>query len=219
MNDLFPSTRRTLVARLRDQANPLRWEQSWQEFFDLYHAAIRTCVKSTLRRQGWHDACAADVDDIVVELMRNLYEPENSPIDVKQYRFRQMLHMLAHRRVVDFIRRRQRQRHERAGENALAAAAKNEALESPTITETPEEAEEFQNAALLTLFDALRKEVSFQVFLIFELVKFKNAPPAQVAEELGVKRSVVDNSVYKAMQKLREIARRPEIQEEFQNHE
>jgi hypothetical protein len=60
----FPATPRTLVARLRDQANPLSWQQSWQEFFDLYHGVMRTCVKSALHRQGWYNACSADVDDI-----------------------------------------------------------------------------------------------------------------------------------------------------------
>ena len=139
----FPATPRTLVARLRDQANPLRWEQSWQEFFDLYHAVIRTCVKSALQRQGWYNTCPADVDDIVGDLMRNLYEPDDGPIDVRQYRFRQMLRMLAHRRVVDFIRRRQGQKLQVNGDPAIALADKKEATEGVAKAETPEEREAF----------------------------------------------------------------------------
>ena len=52
--------------------------------------------------------------------------------------------------------------------------------------------------------------------MIFELVKLSGKSPADVAAQLGIKRGVVDNSIYKAMQKLQEIAARPGIKEEFQ---
>ncbi len=213
----FPATPRTLIARLRDQADPLRWQETWQEFFDLYHAVILVCVRGSLSRKGWTQVPAHDVEDIVVTLMQDLYAPGAEQIDVQNYRFRQMLRMLAHRRTVDFIRRQQKRRLEVGGDAALGVAAQNLAAMQNVGEESPEEAEAFQQAALITLLDTLRKEVSFQVFLIFDLVKFKGQSPEQVAEELGVKRGVVDNGVYKAMQKLKEIAQRPELKQEFSN--
>jgi RNA polymerase sigma-70 factor (ECF subfamily) len=138
---------------------------------------------------------------------------------LERYRFRQLVRMLAQRKVVDFIRRRQRHRREVANDVALEMAAQEAVNDnSGPSHESVEESDAFQQAALVTLIDTLRREVSFQVFMIFDLVKLKDTPPEQVVRELGVKRGVVDNSVYKAMQKLREIAQRPDLQKEF-SHE
>ena len=52
-------------------------------------------------------------------------------------------------------------------------------------------------------------------FQIFEMVKLHEMPPGKVAQELGVSRGVVDNTVYKVMQRLREIASAPEYQSEY----
>lgn len=209
----FPTTPVTLIGRLRDPDDPLGWDSNWQRFFDLYHSVIRACVFSGLRKQGWGLICDADVDDIVVNLMEDLYATDKPPIDVKNYSFRQMLRMLVHRRVVDFIRKRQKHRNDVGGfaVDELDALPSNE-------PEKAEEKEAFQQAALVRLLDVLRTKVRPQVFLIFELVKLKGVAPAQVAVELGVERGVVDNSVFKAMQKLRELAQNPDLQKEF-NHE
>lgn len=217
----FPTTRKSLIGRLRDPAHSLGWERTWQEFFELYHGVIRTCVHTAFVRKGWTQPSAADVADVVTRVMEALYHPgpEAAAIDVERYRFRQLVRMLAQRKVVDFIRRRQRHRREVANDVALELAAQEVASDdSGPLRESAEESDAFQQAALVTLIDTLRREVSFQVFMIFDLVKLKDTPPDQVSRDLGVKRGVVDNSVYKAMQKLREIAQRPELQKEF-SHE
>ena len=50
---------------------------------------------------------------------------------------------------------------------------------------------------------------------IFELVKLNGESPEEVAKELGVQRNVIDNTVFKAMKRLREISKREEIQQEL----
>jgi len=52
-------------------------------------------------------------------------------------------------------------------------------------------------------------------YLIFELVKLNGESPEEVAKELGVQRNVIDNTVFKAMKRLREISKREEIQQEL----
>ena len=47
------------------------------------------------------------------------------------------------------------------------------------------------------------------------MVKLKGMSPDQAAAELGVHRGVIDNSIYKVMIRLREIAASPEYQEEY----
>lgn len=217
----FPPTRTTIIGGLRPHGDPNSWEKTWQQFFDLYHAVIRACVHAAFVRQGWTQPSAADVADTVARVMEALYRPgpDAAPIDLERYRFRQLVRMLAQRKVVDFIRRRQRHRREVANDVALEMAAQEAANDnSGPSHESVEESDAFQQAALVTLIDTLRREVSYQVFMIFDLVKLKDTPPEQVVREMGVKRGVVDNSVYKAMQKLREIAQRPDLQKEF-SHE
>ena len=214
----FPTTRKSLIVGIREKGDPKRWEETWLEFFDLYHAVIRACVHAAFVRQGWTQACAADIADVVARVMEALYRPgpEAAPIDVERYRFRQLLRVLAQRKTVDFIRRRQRSRREDNDEVALGKLTNESETGSDGLPrESADEKNAFRQAQLVTLLAILRQEVPFQSFMIFDLVKLKEAPPDQVARDLGVKRGVVDNSVYKAMKKLREIAQRPELQTEF----
>ena len=59
---------------------------------------------------------------------------------------------------------------------------------------------------------ALHAVVSPRTYLIFELVKLDGESPEEVAKELGVRRNVIDNTIFKAMKKLREISPLEEIQ-------
>ncbi len=52
-------------------------------------------------------------------------------------------------------------------------------------------------------------------FPIFEILRLQGTPPKQAAKGLGFSRGVVDNNVYKVMQRLREIATAPEYQSEY----
>jgi RNA polymerase sigma-70 factor (ECF subfamily) len=48
------------------------------------------------------------------------------------------------------------------------------------------------------------------------MVKLKNLPPDQVAAELGVKRGVIDNTIYRVMNVLRDLASRDEYKAEWE---
>ena len=77
------------------------------------------------------------------------------------------------------------------------------------------EEDAFRSALLGTLLAALHAEVSPRTYLIFELVKLNGESPEEVAEQLGVQRNVIDNTIFKAMRKLREISKREEILQEL----
>jgi len=72
-----------------------------------------------------------------------------------------------------------------------------------------------QWALLATMIEDLRETIPMRQFQIFEMVKLHEMPPGRVAQELGVSRGVVDNTVYKVKQRLREIASAPEYQSEY----
>jgi len=48
------------------------------------------------------------------------------------------------------------------------------------------------------------------------MVKLKGISPDAAAAELGVNRGVIDNTIYKVMIRLREIAASPEYEEEYE---
>ena len=137
------------------------------------------------------------VSSVIVDLLtRNGFSPERG-------RFRAYLAMLANARTVDTLR-------------------KDRPLDSRPLSETEEsqlEAElvgdEFNRALLATMLTELREKIPHRWFAIFEQVKLKGRSPEDVAQELQVSRSVVDNTVFKAMQALRHIAKNQEYRDEY----
>lgn len=196
---------------------PVRWEQSWDEFFALYFRAVRSSVIAAFRRVGWHDVDETIVEDRVMEIFGEIYAGKLQH-DPEKGQFRQLLQTVCKRRVVDFIRYHSR----RPTTVSVDAGTTGESVKTGQLGVIPAQAihretekREHRTALLAELVSALRGEVSPQVFSIFEEVKLHGASPDEVAEDLGVRRSVVDNSVYKAMKKLREIAAAPAWKEEF----
>jgi DNA-directed RNA polymerase specialized sigma24 family protein len=65
------------------------------------------------------------------------------------------------------------------------------------------------------LLDDVRDRVSPRVFVIFDAVKLQHQSPEEVAKEFQVSRHVVDNSIYKVISKLRELAQTPDYRKEI----
>ncbi|MEI6713509.1 MAG: sigma-70 family RNA polymerase sigma factor [Verrucomicrobiota bacterium] len=128
--------------------------------------------------------------------------------DAERGRLRTYLRVLTNARVVDLLRK------ERPFDHLSLEDCDDQAF-SETPAETPDERKSFSQALLATLIEDMKEQIPLRHFEIFEMVKLKEMPPSQVAEELGVDRRVVDNTVYKVMKRLREIGSRPEYQEEY----
>ncbi|MFV0338291.1 MAG: RNA polymerase sigma factor [Chthoniobacterales bacterium] len=163
------------------------------------------------KRYGWEQVELADLQDVVIAVFESLVKGGES-FDPAKGRFRQFLTTLCQRRVVDFIRSHTRK-------FSMLQALDSEVFDEKEIDPgflKPSMQEEvaFQNALLGTLLAALHAEVPPRTYLIFEMVKLNGESPEEVAEQLGIKRAMVDNTIYKAMKKLREISQRPEIQQE-----
>lgn len=207
---IFPDTPITLIDRLKRSDVPAAWESSWEEFFDLYHQAVRICVVGCFRGHGWMTTDDGIVDDVTLRVFVSVCRGRaSSDFDPAKGRFRQFLSTVCRRRVVDFIRH-----HKNDG---LVRALESEDLDCAAVDDPFQRMIDtaFNDALLGTLLAALRAAVSPRVFMIFELVKLAGEDASEVADQLGVKRGVVDNSIFKAMGKLREIARDPAIAAEF----
>jgi RNA polymerase sigma factor (sigma-70 family) len=202
MKTPLPQTSLSLLSRLRHPENGAPWQQSWKLFLELYKKPLRSMAAAAYAKYTNGDrppqAVVEDVvSSVIVEVFtQNGFKPERG-------KFRSYLGMLAYRRTVDLLRKTR----------PLDSVAMDEGrLEGPA----PElDKEEYNKALLATMIAELRETIPHKWFSIFEQVKLLGIPAAKVAEELNESRSVVDNTVYKAMQKLREIAVKPEYQTEY----
>jgi RNA polymerase sigma-70 factor (ECF subfamily) len=94
-----PSTRPSLLVRLRDAKD----EEAWNDFVRLYAPAVYRFA----RRKGLQDA---DASDLTQEVLRGVAGSIGRlEYDARHGLFRGWLFTLAHRRLIDFLARRQRQ--------------------------------------------------------------------------------------------------------------
>ncbi len=206
----FPSTPRTLLGRLHRGEEPSVWHASWDEFFDIYHHAVGVCVQTSFAKHGWTHVTAADLEDVVIRVFESFDQAQKTfELNDAKGRLRQFLTTLCQRRVVDFIRS---QRRFTTGRMSLEDCEElSEVAETNSFEE--EESRAFAQAQIGTLLSALREEISPRNYMIFELVKLNGEKPDDVARQFGIKRGVVDNSIYKTMRKLRAIAVRADLEE------
>ncbi len=203
----LPETPVSLLLRLREEDQQAVWQVSWKRFLELYHGPLRAMAAGIYRHHTGEATPPQNVvEDVVAQVVaeffkRNQYDPNRG-------RLRTYLRVLTNARVVDLLRRQRPLDH--------VPLEDSETFEKELIpNETPEESRTFEQSLLATLIEDLKETIPLRQFQIFEMVKLLEMPPSRVAEELGVSRGVVDNTVYKVMQRLREIASAPEYQSEY----
>ena len=199
----FPNTSPSLLSRLQHPENGAPWQQSWRLFLELYKKPLRSVAATAYAKYTGGGRPAQEfiedvVSNVIVDVFtRNRFDPERG-------KFRSYLATLAYRRTVDLLRETRPLDHVPLDDAGVPQE------DFPEMDEA-----EYNKALLATMIAELRETIPHKWFSIFEQVKLLGVPPVKVAQELNESRSVVDNTVYKAMQKLREIAVKPEYQTEY----
>lgn len=208
MPGAFPTTPATLLSQLRDR-NAAGWQVSWRHFLSLYYEPIRVIAVAFYRRYtGGAQPPAVFVEEVAAHVVADFFSKNFSRFDSSRGRLRTYLRLIVSAQVVTLLRKENPGfRDDSAG--ALDVAGNTLAEESAG------ESEAYRRALLATLIEDLRNQIPFRQFEIFEMVKLAGVAPEEAAARLGVRRGVIDNSVYKAMNKLREIAAQSEYREEF----
>ena len=203
----LPTTSLSLLSRLRDDGDHAGWQVSWKRFLELYHEPLMAMAAGSYRSHtGGATPRQETLEDAVAAVVVSFFQRDS--YDAQRGRLRTYLRTLTNARIVDMLRKEKPFNHD-------SLTAGNEVLVESLPAETAEENRTFQQALLATLIEDLREHIPLRQFEIFEMVKLKGISPDLAASDLGVSRGVIDNTIYKVMNRLREIAARPEYQEEY----
>lgn len=162
---LWPTTRATLVRRLRDQSD----QDAWRSFVDLYAPLVfRYC-----RRRGWQSADAENItQEVFLHLAGAMRGFEYDPL---RGRFRNWFGLLTHQRMA-LYRRRQ----------ATAVYPCQEAGCSDSPGDVEGEWQDCFNAHVYRLaLSRVRIEFNDEVWQAFERSWHRHESPALIGRDLG----------------------------------
>jgi len=203
----LPDTSLSLLSRLRDEDDHTGWQVSWKRFLELYNGPLTAMAAGIYRHHTGHAVPPQQaIEDVVASVVVDFFKRDR--FDPERGRLRTYLRVLTNARIVDMLRKEKPLDHD--------SMADREELAESLPAESPEEERSFQQALLATLIEDLREQIPLRQFEIFEMVKLKGISPDAAAAELGVNRGVIDNTIYKVMIRLREIAASPEYEEEYE---
>ncbi|MBR4598409.1 MAG: sigma-70 family RNA polymerase sigma factor, partial [Opitutales bacterium] len=197
---VFIDTPKSMIEQMLESSeNSAQWQVGWQRFFDIYYPVLRHMARSGFAKFGFETPPESAVDDVVSDTFQSMVKMFQSGKYDKTRRFRGFLKTLVHRKAVDYMRKNRR---------LIAPQPFDEAaqkiFEGQNARPDADEREDmlFRLARIREIFECIRlKSFDPQTLTIFEMVKLEGKPPKEVMKELGVKRNIVDNSVYKVMKK------------------
>lgn len=174
----FPSTRRSLLSRLRDWDD----QESWRDFYETYGRLLH----GVARKAGLTEEEAEDaVQETVIAVARTMPDFKYDP---RRCAFKTWLQRLVRGCIADQFRKRRRRRRSQ-GE----AEPANEAI--PSLEEIPDPAgpaldaiwdEEFEAALADAALERVQQKVSPELFQVFELYVLRGMPAREVARLLHV---------------------------------
>jgi RNA polymerase sigma-70 factor (ECF subfamily) len=206
----FIPTRTSLLRRLKNWDD----QQSWNEFFNTYSKMLY----SVARRAGLNEAEAEDlVQETIIAVAKQM---PNFHYDPQIGSFKSWLMLIIRRRIIDYFRKRQRDRQNVAAGDSPVRIAHNPA-DSATGTGTMERIpdpqgeqisriyeEEWQHHIFQAALERVKQHVDYEEFQVFDCYAMKGWPPEQVAKTLNVTMSFVYNAKYRLTKLIKEEAER-----------
>lgn len=201
-----------LLSKLKNPDLGLDWQASWNKFFEAYSPFLRAmCANSYRFHTGGKVPPEQVLEDAVATIIADFCSKSQHRFDARRGNIRGFLKTLCNARIVDHLRK----------ETKLVAfgdwkdlAERSMDAVAPDVFSGEEEICRF--ALLKSLIEHLRTRFSPRQFAIFERVKLEGHSVEQVAADLGVRRGVIDNTIYRVMRVLREVASHAEFKSEWE---
>ena len=210
----FPSTPNTILGEIMRHRDDSIWNVSWASFFRIYSNIVRVMAQNTMRRTGFSQYSASDINEIVCDVFVNLqnvftqnkYVPEN-------HRFRGFLKSVVYGRTIDYIRRKYPKRTINVEAidivEALQKKKSGDLFAVDKSFEFFEENEEraYRLAQLYQIWEGIKGSYDENNAIIFESVYLRGKSVNDTCGEFGVKRNAVDKAISRIIKRLRkEIA-------------
>jgi RNA polymerase sigma-70 factor (ECF subfamily) len=190
----MPTTRPSLVIRLRDH----RDNDAWQQFVQVYAPLVYRFA----RRRGLQDADAADLTQEVLGAVST--SVAGLEYDPRRGLFRSWLYTLAHRRLCDFLTRQQKLT-VGSGDSQTIALLKEVPAADEDIWNKDYKSRLFHWAA-----EQARSDFSESTWQAFWQTSVAGRDPGQVALELGVSIGAVYVAKSRVQSRLRQLVREVE---------
>jgi RNA polymerase sigma factor (sigma-70 family) len=190
-----PTTRRSLVLRLRDPHD----EAAWAEFVDIYEPLVYRLA----RNKGLQDADAQDLCQEVFRAVAGAIERWDP--DPAKGRFRAWLFRIARNLLVNFLAGQRRQ------VRGSGSTSVQEMLEAQPTGDAQAEAEfrtEFQRRAFRWAAEQVKNEFTDSTWQAFWRTGVENRPIATVAKELGLSTGAVYIARSRVLARLRDRVER-----------
>ena len=199
---VFIDTPKSMIEQmLTSSENSASWQVGWQRFFDIYYPVLRHMARNGFAKFGFSNPPESAIDDVVSDTFQSMVKMFQSGKYDKSCRFRGFLKTLVYRKAVDYMRKNKRQ---------IAPLPFDDDAQKIFEEQARQDGDERENtlfrlARIREIFECVRlKSFDPQTLTIFEMVKLEGKSAKEVMRELGVKRNIVDNSVYKVMKRLKE---------------
>lgn len=202
MND-FPSTRHSLLVRLRNPQD----EVAWREFVSLYEPL----VYGLARNRGFQDSDARDLCQDVFRAVAGAidrWEPTTS-----QYSFRKWLLRIARNLMLNFFA--QQRRHPR-GSGSSDLRRLLESQPSPNSHDSAWFDAEYKRRVFIWAANEVRDQFAVSTWQAFWLSGVEGQPVPVVASKLGISIGAVYTARSRVFARIRDLARRVDGADEGQ---
>lgn len=194
-----PTTRASLLVRLRDAADA----EAWKQFVRLYAPLVYRYG----RRHGLQDADAADLTQEVLRgvstaLRRDAYDAGRGP-------FRAWLFTIAHHRLHDLLARQRR-----PGRGSGDSDVRRVLEEQPAPADTDFWEQAWRQRVFAWAAERVRPTVKPATWEAFRRTAVEDHDPAEVARELGMTLAAVYLARSRVLARLKEEVRRFEAEQE-----
>lgn len=204
---IFNDTPNSMIEEmLAHEGDRMRWETGWQRFFEIYHPLMRLLARNGFTRYNFNNVPESAINDVVSDTFIAMIKTFQGGKFDKNAHFRGFLKSVISNKCVDYMRKN---KYQIASLEFDANAEKEFEIQAQINASFQDDEEEkfFKLARIREILECLRTSFSPQTITIFELIKLEGKSVKYVMKELEVSRTVVDNSVYKVMKKLKkEIA-------------
>lgn len=202
-----------LLSKMKNPALGLDWQTAWKEFFEAYSPCLHAMCANSYRFHTCGNVAPDEViEDAVATVIADFCSKSQHGFDPSKGNINGFFKTLCNARIIDYLRKETRM---------MALADCKDLGDTHMGVVNPDvftgENEHRRLALLKSLIENLRTRISPRQFAIFEKVKLNGHAVDQVAAELGVRRGVIDNTIYRVMNVLREVASLAEFRSEWEN--